>query len=111
MFDNLITSTLFILLLGLLFIINTILGVLIGTKEDGFNLKKLLYGFLKGGIAILCTISFCFVIEITPIILNRIDINMSEEIITFIELMTIITTAYKKYVLDILDKLKKIFNI
>lgn len=110
MFDNFITSTLFLLVLGLLFIINTVLGVLIGTKEEGFDLKKLLYGFLKGGIAALCIIGFCFVIEITPIILKRIDIELPTDIITFVELMTITITAYKKYTIDCFEKIKKIFE-
>lgn len=110
MFDNFITSTLFLLVLGLLFIINTVLGVLIGTKEEGFDLKKLLYGFLKGGIAALCIIGFCFVIEITPIILKRIDIELPTDIITFVELMTITVTAYKKYTIDCFEKIKKIFE-
>lgn len=110
MFDNFITSTLFLLVLGLLLFINTVLGVLIGTKEEGFDLKKLLYGFLKGGIAALCIIGFCFVIEITPIILKRIDIELPTDIIIFVELMTITVTAYKKYTIDCFEKIKKIFE-
>lgn len=110
MLNNFITSTLFLLVLGLLFIINTVLGVLIGTKEEGFDLKKLLYGFLKGGIAALCIIGFCFVTEITPIILKRVGIELPGDIINFVEIMTITVTAYKKYTTDCFEKIKKIFE-
>lgn len=110
MFDNFITSTLFLLVLGLLFTINTVLGVLIGTKEEGFNLKKLLYGILKGIIASLCIVGFCFVIEITPIILKRIEIELPSDIVPFVELIGITMTAYKKYTKECFEKIKKIFE-
>lgn len=110
MFDNFITSALFLLVLCLLFVIDTVLGALIGTKEVGFDFKKFLYGFLKGGIAALCVIGFCFVIEITPIILRRIDIELPNDIITLVEFMSITLTAYKKYSLECLEKIKKIFG-
>lgn len=110
MLDDFITIVLFLLVLGLLFTIDTILGVLIGTKEEGFNFKKFLYGLLKGGIAALCVIGFCFVIEITPIILKRIDIELPSDIITLTEFMGVTFTAYKKYALDCLEKIKKIFG-
>ncbi len=110
MLDNFITTTLFLLVLSLLFIINTVLGILIGTKTEGFNLKKLLYGILKGIIAAICVIGFCFAIEITPVILKRIDIELPSDIITFVEFIGISTTAYKKYSLECFEKIKKIFN-
>ena len=110
MLDNFITSTLFLLVLGLLFIINTVLGVLIGTKEEGFNLKKFLYGILKGIIAALCIVGFCFVIEITPIIIKRIEIELPSDIVTFVELIGITMTAYKKYTKECFEKIKKIFE-
>ena len=110
MLDNFITSTLFLLVLGLLFIINTVLGVLIGTKEEGFNLKKFLYGILKGIIAALCIVGFCFVIEITPIILIRIEMELPSDIVKFVELIGITMTAYKKYTKECFEKIKKIFE-
>ncbi len=110
MLDNFITSALFLLVLCLLFVIDTVLGVLIGTKEVGFNFRKLLYGFLKGGIAALCVVGFCFVIEITPVILKRIGIELPNDIITLVEFMSITLTAYKKYSLDCLEKIKKIYG-
>lgn len=110
MLDNFITSTLFLLVLCLLFLINTILGILIGTKEEGFSIKKLLYGLIKGVIAAICIIGFCFVIEITPVILKRIDIQLPSDIVTFIEMMGITLTAYKKYSLECFEKIKKIFG-
>ena len=110
MLDNFITSTLFLLVLCLLFVINTVLGILIGTKEEGFRIKKFLYGLLKGGIAAICIMGFCFVIEITPVILKRIDIQLPSDIVTFVEMMGITLTAYKKYSLECLEKIKKIFE-
>lgn len=110
MLDNLVTQILFLLVLGLLFTINTILGVLIGTKEEGFNFKKFLYGFIKGGVMAICILGFCFAIEITPIILKRIDIELPDNIITLTELMGVTLTAYKKYALECFEKMKKILG-
>lgn len=110
MLDDFITLVLFLLVLGLLFTIDTILGVLIGTKEEGFNFKKFLYGFLKGGVMAICIAGFCFAIEITPIILKRIDIELPSDIITLAELMGVTLTAYKKYALECFEKIKKLFG-
>lgn len=110
MLDNFITSTLFLLLLGFLFIVNTILGIYLGSKETRFDFKKLLSGILKGIIIAFCIISFCFVIEVVPTILKRIGIELPSDLITLTEMMGITLTAYKKYVLDCFDKIKKIFN-
>ena len=110
MFDDLITLVLFLLVLGLLHVIDTILGVLIGTKEEGFKLKKFFYGFLKGGVVAICIAGFCFAIEITPIILKRIDIELPNDLVTLTELIGVTLTVYKKYVLECFEKIKKIFG-
>ena len=111
MFENLFTCFLFLLILLILFFINTILGILIGTKTVGFNLKKLLYGILKGIIAGVCILAFFLCLEITPLILKRINIELPSDIVTFTEFIGICLTAYKKYLLDCFDKIKKIFEL
>lgn len=110
MFESFITSNLFLLVFSLLILIDTILGITIGIQKEGFNLKKLLYGILKGLIIGLCIVVFCFLIEIIYIILKRINIELSNDIIYFVEFIIITITVYKKYVLEIIKKLKKIFN-
>ncbi len=111
MFENLITI---LMLLGMLLVLNVsniTLGAVIGSKKEGFSWKKLGEGILKIFLFSLAFIAFCFCIEVTPLILGRIDIIVPTDIVSLVEIIGITLTAYKKYVKDCYDKIYMILGI
>lgn len=111
MFENLITI---LMLLGILLVLNLsniVLGAVIGSEKEGFSWKKLRKGISKMFLFSLAFVAFCFCIEVTPIILSRIDIIISNDIVSLTEIIGITVTVYKKYVKDCYDKIYTILGI
>lgn len=111
MFENLITILMLQGILIVLTLSNIVLGVVIGSKQEGFSWKKLGEGILKIFLFSLAFLAFCFCIEAIPIILNRIDIIISNDVVSLVEIIGITTTAYKKYVKDCYEKIYTILDI
>ena len=111
MFNNLITMSMLLAVLGVLYAINTVLGIMLKTKGASFDIKVFGKGLLKALIIAFVIIGFCFCIEVSPMILERVGITITDTNITIIEVFTIGITAYKKYVSDCYVKIKKLFEI
>lgn len=111
MFENLITILMLLGILLVLNISNIVLGIVIGSKQEGFCWKKLGEGILKIFLFSLAFMAFCFCVEVTPIILGRIDIIVPADIVSLVEIIGITTTAYKKYVKDCYEKIYMILDI
>ncbi len=103
--------SLFLLILVCLFFINTILGVFLNTTSEKFSIKKFFFGFLKLLIVLVCIILFLFIIEVTPLILSRIGVDVSSDMIKSFEFLSLLFTVYRQYCLDVYDKIKKILNL
>ena len=99
-------------LLGIVIIVNTVLGIVLANKNDiKFDWKILLKGLVKAIVIVICILLFCVTLELVPIVLLKIGIEVPEELITTLEIVITTFTAYKKYALDCLDKFKKLLNI
>lgn len=110
MFNDLVTMAMLLAVLGVLYVINTILGILLKTQGTKFDIKVFGKGLLKALIIVLVITGFCFCIEVSPMILERVGITITEDNITLIEVFTVGITAYKKYATDCLVKIKKLFE-
>jgi hypothetical protein len=109
--ENIITILMLLGILAILQICNIVFGIVLGSQKKKFNIKKLSKGVLKAILFCLAFIGFCFCIEILPNILLRIDIKISDNLITLIEIMGITLTAYKKYAIDCYEKIKIFLNV
>ena len=107
---NLTTILYMILILGITVLINTVLGALIASTNKEFNFKKLFSGILKSAIVGLCLFLFALTLELLPLILSEVDIQIPDGIPTIIEIIVACLTAYKKYALDCFEKFKSILN-
>lgn len=110
MINNLITVSLMLTLLGIVIVINTVLGTVFASKSNDFDWNKFKSGVSKAIIILICIIAFCFTLELLPIVLNRVGIVIPADIITIAEIIVTTLTAYKKYTLDCLDKFKTIIG-
>lgn len=111
MFENILTELLLLLVLGILVVINTVLGTLIANKKSEFNWRKFGQGILKAFVIALCIGLFCLCVELVPVILTRVDINIPGDLITVFEVLMVSLTAYKKYAADCFEKMKIILNV
>lgn len=110
--EDLLTAFLGILILFVLFVINTLLGVYRGTKIEGFKITKLLEGIAKNLLCLMLPLFMFFaVLDFIPLWLERVGITGLEGIVTFIQSMVVIAIAIKNYVLDIWDKYVDIFGV
>lgn len=110
MFNDLITMAMLLAVLGVLYAINTVLGILLKTQGATFDIKVFGKGLLKALIIALVVIGFCFCIEISPMILERVGITITDSNITLAEVFTVGITAYRKYATDCFVKIKKMFE-
>lgn len=111
MIDNLITVFYMLGILGIMIAVNTMLGVVIANKTQKFSRKKLFKGIGKAITIVVCTMLFCLTLELVPVVLKRVDINIPTDLITVLEIVLTTLTAYKKYAIDCFDKFKKILKV
>lgn len=109
--NNLLTILMLLAVLGALYLTNTVLGAVLGSQTTKFEWKKVGKGTLKAFLFCLSFITYCFCLEVLPIILARIEITVPNDIITFLEIVGITLTAYRKYALDCYSKIKNILGI
>ncbi len=110
MINNLLTTMYMLILLAIVMGINTILGVMIANTKAEFDKKKLLKGIGKALIILICVLLFCTCIELVPMVLSRVGIQIPEELVTVIQIILFILTAFTKYAADCFDKFKMIIN-
>ncbi len=110
MFNDIITIIMLLSVLGVLYCINTTLGIMLKTKGQKFNFIAFKNGLVKALVIAICIVGFCFCIESVPIILSRVGIVIEESVITVLEVLGIIVTAYKKYVSDCYEKVNQLFK-
>lgn len=111
MINNLLTIVMLLAVLGVLYTTNTVLGAVIGSETTQFEWKKIGKGMLKAFLFCLSFLAYCFCLEVLPIILTRIDVVVPSDLITFLEIVGITLTAYKKYALDCYAKLQVILGV
>lgn len=110
MINNLLTTTLMLTLLAIVRAIDIILGVIIANNKLEFDFKKFLKGIGKSLVILLCVLLFCICIELVPMVLARVGIQVPEDLVSVIEIILVTLTAFTKYATDCFDKFKIIIN-
>jgi len=110
MINDILTLIYMMSILGISILVNTVLGTVIAKRNLKFDKKKLKSGLIKAIVVCVSVVAFCLTLELLPYILSRVEIELPEEVITTIELLTIFLTAYVKYAKDIFEKIKLLLN-
>ena len=108
--ENLFSTIMLNATLGILILLNILLGALIAYKGQEWNTKKFLLGFLKGFLIMLCGIAFCEVLDVLPVLSHLIGVELPANIMTFGEVTGILYIAIKKYIIEISDKFKEVIG-
>lgn len=105
--SNLETIILMLIVVESLNVINIVLGTIVGTVTEKFNLKKHLFGILKAIITGVCIFVFCYTLNLFALTLQLTkDITISSDFITTIEVFTILVVWAIDTAKDIIEKIK-----
>lgn len=105
--ENLETVVLMLIVVGSLSGINIVLGTIIGSFTEGFDLKKFFFGILKAFIIGLCIFVFCYTLNLFALTLQLTkDVTISSDFITTVEVFVVLIAWATDLCRDILDKLK-----
>ena len=107
---DLVTLAMLMSLLGILILINTLLGSITAWQWGEWVTKKFWQGLLKNILIAACLFMFFLTIEIIPTVLARTGIIIPSEIVTVLEVFAMLVESKKKYVLDIYATFKKLLG-
>ena len=105
-----VTLAMLMSLLGILILINTLLGSITAWQWGEWVTKKFWQGLLKNILIAACLFMFFLTIEIIPTVLARTGIIIPSDIVTVIEVFAMLVVSIKKYVLDIYATFKKLLG-
>ena len=99
----------FVLVVMALMLLNILLGTIYGTKEEKFDFKKHLFGWLKMLATGIVIIAFGFVVDYFVIALNHLpQIAISTELITIGEILAVIVVWCVDLTKEIIEKVKSL---
>jgi len=105
--ENLETILLMLIVVGSLNAINIVLGTVVGTFTERFDIKKFLFGILKAFITAGCIFVFCYTLNLFSLTLQLTkDITISSDFITTVEVFTILIAWGLDLAKDIIEKVK-----
>lgn len=107
---DLVTLAMLMSLLGILILINTLLGSITAWQWGEWVTKKFWQGLLKNTLIAACLFMFFLTIEIIPTVLARTGIIIPSDIVTVLEVFAMLVVSIKKYVLDIYATFKKLLG-
>ena len=107
---DLVTLAMLMSLLGILILINTLLGSITAWQWGEWVTKKFWQGLLKNILIAACLFMFFLTIEIIPTVLARTGIIIPSDIVTVLEVFAMLVVSIKKYVIDIYATFKKLLG-
>ena len=107
---DLVTLAMLMSLLGILILINTLLGSITAWQWGEWVTKKFWQGLLKNILIAACLFMFFLTIEIIPTVLAITGIIIPSDIVTVLEVFAMLVVSIKKYVLDIYATFKKLLG-
>ena len=111
--EDAITISLLMAVVGVLMIINILLGIVISGVFgiEKWSWKKFWQGFVKLFVFVLCVYAYCIVLDMLPLIFERIKIAIPKDIITILQVIGVFVVMIVKYCKDVYAKILKITNV
>lgn len=93
--------------IAFLYVANITLGAIIGTRENKFDPKKLLFGILKAVIILVVIVGVCYIANVFVLTINQIEgLSIGSSIITTVELLGVMVSVGADLAMEVVDKLK-----
>ena len=96
-------------------ILNIVLGTIQGTKKEGFDYNKFIFGFVKLFASLCIVFGFCYFVNLISLTVDLIeqyfgiqifDQNGQQAIVVLIDVITIFWARIKDTCLDLIEKFK-----
>ena len=93
--------------LGFLYLFNILLGTIIGTHTSKFDAKKFVFGFVKAICVLVIIVGVCYILNVFTLTINQIEnINIGTELISTLEMLTILITQGIDLAKEVIEKIK-----
>lgn len=111
--NDTITISLLILVVGILLLINILLGTVIASifKVEKWDSTKFWQGFYKLFIFVICIEAYCVVLDIIPLIFERIKIVLPKDVITVIQVFGVFAVLVVRYCKKIYQQILTIVDV
>lgn len=106
--DNLSYVALMDVVLAFLYIFNILLGTILGTTSDKFDVKKFFFGILKAVCLLLIVFGICYILNVFTITMNQLKgfITISTEAVNTLEVIVILATQGLDIAAECLEKIR-----
>ena len=109
--SNLITLLLSLVLLGGLMLTNMILGAIMSATIGEFDRSRFMRSVVKALLIVLSVCVYYCCLEIMPMLLVEVGIEVPEDLVTTIEILMIVVASFTKYAREIFKKLLTLFDV
>ena len=109
---NLTILTIILIGVLVLFSVNIIFGTIIGAKNDGFNLKKFLFGVFKASVIFFITLLGCYGFNVLCIGMAMAEfIVVDSDTISVIEIITVASLYGLDLFKEVIEKVKSFMQL
>lgn len=109
--SNLLTLILSLVLLGSLMLTNMILGGIMSATVGEFDKARFFRSVIKALLIVLCVCVYYCCLELMPILLVKIGIDVPSDLVTTIEVLLVVVASFTKYAKEIFAKLMTLFGV
>lgn len=98
-------------LLGGLMVTNMVLGAVMSAAVGEFDKSRFKKSIVKALLICLAVCVYYVCLELMPILLGYVGINVPEDLVTTIEILLIVVASFTKYAKEIFNKLLTLFDV
>ena len=109
--NNILILLASLVLLGGLMLTNMILGAVMSATVGEFDKARFGRSIIKALLILLSVCVYYACLELMPILLTYVGIDVPEDLITTIEVLLIIAASFTKYAKEIFNKLLTLFDV
>lgn len=111
--EDAITISLLIAVTGVLMLINILLGsIMAGVfKFEKWDWNKFWQGFIKLFVFVVCIYAYCVVLDVIPLIFERIRIEIPQDIVTTLQVIGVFAVLVIKYCKKVYEQILTITGI
>ena len=110
--SNIAYAVLMDICIGFLYLFNILLGTIIGSKEDHFDIRKFLFGVLKALCIMLIIVGVCYILNVFTLTVSLVNgIEISQELVTSLQLLAILFAIGIDLGKEVLEKIKTIKSL
>lgn len=109
--QNIETTAMLTAVLGALILVNMLLGSVMASTVGQFDIQRLARFALKGVLICASIIAYCTSLDVLPYILERAKIGIPGDMITVVEVISVLMISVTKYAKEIYQKIQTLLNI